>query len=349
MGAAPLPVVKTDAKLAALLSVVREGLREYFLLERAEREVSARSADQQAKIRNFVAAGDARLAAAAALSGGEHVPAALVLYRDGIVFVVRALLEARGRESSEQTAEDAFRSLAPLVESGDLPPKPDGFDDARALLTDTRPLAYDELPAAEALSKRAQVEATALWLRGLVDARGPRQVKLSRALRIGAIGLLALLGVGFGVWKLVAPKNIALGKPVQLSSRRPECPAGTGAEGLSPAGLVDGTVSSTYDICTKGEVRPWAILDLQKVRPIGKVVVHNRADCCWGNWDLPVALELSDDGTNFREIARRTTAYTAAVPWVAELGGQSGRFVRLRADSNEPRELVLTELEVYAP
>jgi hypothetical protein len=342
-------VVKTNAKLAGVVKVARELLREYFLLDRAEREVSSRSADQQAKIRDFTRAGDARLAAAAALTGDDHMPAALVLYREGIVFVIRAVLEARGKEPFEQTAEDAFRSLAPLVESGELAGAPDGYADARAVLTDTRPLAYDELPAAEAFSKRAQVEATARWLRGLVDARAPRQIKLSRALRLGALGLAVFLGVGFGVYKLVAPKNIARGKPVQLSSRRPQCPAGTGVEGLSPSGLVDGTVSAGYDICTNGEVRPWATLDLLRVRRIGKVVVYNRADCCWGNWDLPVVLELSDDGSNFREIARRTKAYTAADPWVVELDHQSGRFVKVRVDSNEPRELVLTELEVYEP
>jgi hypothetical protein len=342
-------VVKTNAKLAGVLKVARERLREYFLLERAEREVSSRSENQRAKIRDFVTAGDARLAAAAALIGENHVPAAMILYREGIVFIIRALLEARGKESSEQSPEYAFRSLAPLVESGELPEAPAGFADARALLTDTRPLAYDELPLAEAPSKRAQVEATAAWLRALVDARTPPQIKLSRVLRLGTLALAVFLGVGFGVSKLVAPKNLALGKPVQVSSRRPHCPQGTGAEGLPPSGLVDGTVGTAYDICTNGEVRPWATLDLQRVRPIGKVVVFNRADCCWGNYDLPVVLEVSDDGTNFREVARRTTAYSAADPWVVTLDRQSARFVKLRVDANEPRELVLNELEVYAP
>jgi len=345
---------KGDAKdgrrlLAGVLRSFGQSLREYALQEKAERAVSSRSAEQQARIRAFVRAGDVRLAATESLAGERQVPAALVLYREGIVFIIRALLEARGKESSDQPAAEAFRSLALLVESGELPEAPpDGFDDARALLTDTRPLAYDELPAALALSRRAQVEAMALWLRGLVDARAPRQIKVSRALRIGTIALVGL-GIGFGVSKLASSKNIALGKSVQLSSQRPECPAGSGEAGLPPSGLVDGTVSAGYDICTKAEARPWAKLDLEQVRRIGTVVVHNRADCCWGNYDLPVVLELSDDGTNFREVARRTTAYTAADPWVIDLDDQSARFVKLRIDSNETRELVLTELEIYAP
>jgi hypothetical protein len=96
-------------------------------------------------------------------------------------------------------------------------------------------------------------------------------------------------------------------------------------------------------------VRPCASLDLQKVRRISKVVVYNRADCCWGMHDLPAVLDLSEDGTNFHEVARRTTSYTSTDPWVIRLEHQSARFVRLRVDANEPRELVLTELEVYAP
>ena len=276
------------------------------------------------------------------------MPAALVLQRDGIVLIVRALLEAHAKEGSDQTAEQAFRSLALLVESGELGRAPDGFDEVRALLTDTRPLAFDELPASEALEKRANVEVTSRWLRGLIDARSPRQIKLSRALRLGTIGLVLLLGIAFGVKRVVQPKNLALGKPVQSSSRRPQCPLGSGQAGLLPYGLVDGNVGSSYDICTGPEVRPWATVDLQKKRRIGKIVVYHRADCCWGTYDLPAVLELSNDGVAFSEVARRKTVFTAREPWVAKLD-KSARFVRYRVDSNEIREVVLNELEVYGP
>ena len=51
---------------------------------------------------------------------------------------------------------------------------------------------------------------------------------------------------------------------------------------------------------------------------------------------------------DFTELGRRTTPYTASDPWVVEAGGRTARFVRVRADSKEPRELVLTEIEVFA-
>jgi len=334
--------------MAGALRSVPDAFREFFLLEKAQRRASSRSADQETRIRDFVAAADARLAAAESLTGADQVPAALILYRDGILFTIRALLEARGRDNNDPTVEGAFRSLTALIEAGDVPAAPADFESIRAVLSDARPLAFDELPSAEARAKRSQVETIALWLRELVDPRTVRQLKWSRALRMGTIGLALLGGLGFGVTKLMAPKNIAVGKPVQMSSRRPQCPPGSGEAGLPPSGLVDGTVSATYDICTVYEVRPWVTLDLQQVRRLSKVVVYDRGDCCWGAYDLPAVLELSEDGTNYHEVARRTTAYTATDPWVIRLDHPSARFLKLRVDANEPRELVLTELEVYA-
>jgi len=90
-------------------------------------------------------------------------------------------------------------------------------------------------------------------------------------------------------------------------------------------------------------------VDLQDTRRISKIVAYYRSDCCHGLYDLPAVVELSEDGTNFREVGRRTTAYSTADPWVIKLDRQPAKFVRLRVDSNEPRELVMTELEVFAP
>jgi hypothetical protein len=48
------------------------------------------------------------------------------------------------------------------------------------------------------------------------------------------------------------------------------------------------------------------------------------------------------------EVGPRTTPYSAQDPWTVPLGGKSGRIIRLRVDSNDQRELVLNEIEVYA-
>jgi hypothetical protein len=75
--------------------------------------------------------------------------------------------------------------------------------------------------------------------------------------------------------------------------------------------------------------------------------VYNRDDCCWGQYDLPQVLEVSTDGTNYVEVSRQPAAYTAAKPWVSAVGDKPARFVRVRVDAPIPRELVLTELEVF--
>jgi hypothetical protein len=59
-------------------------------------------------------------------------------------------------------------------------------------------------------------------------------------------------------------------------------------------------------------------------------------------------LELSPDGTTYTTQAQRNTAYTNAAPWVVDIPGTSARFIRIRSDSPEPRELVLSEVEAFA-
>ena len=333
--------------MAGALRLIRDDFREFFLQEKAEREASSRSANREVRIRDFIDAADARLEAAAALHARDQLPVGLALYRLGILFAIRALLEARGRDGAQRTDAQVVDGLAELIEARQVPVPPAGFERARALLAGATPLALDDLAFIEAIDRRSDMQATAHWLRGLVDTRTVRQIKWHRALRLGVLGLAMAATVGSGVKKALTPRNLALGKPVEASSRRQQCPPGSGEMGLLPSGLVDGLVGSTYDICTNSEVRPWVSVDLQKVRRVSKVIVYNRADCCWGASDLPAVLELSEDATSFREVARRTTAYSATDPWVIDLSGEPARFVKLRVDANEAKELVLTELEVY--
>jgi hypothetical protein len=160
--------------------------------------------------------------------------------------------------------------------------------------------------------------------------------------------LLLVGGLIWAVSRVGTAKNIAPGKPVQMSSRRPNCPAGSGEGGMPPSGAVDGNKAGSYDVCTNFEVHPWLMIDLQENRKLSKAIVYYRGDCCQGAFDLPAVLELSEDGTNFTEVGRRTTAYSNQDPWTVPLDGKRAKTVRLRVDSNEPRELVLTEVEIYA-
>jgi hypothetical protein len=331
---------------------IPEALREAFLLKDAQKAVESRPAEKVAKIRSLVDAADTRATTAESLSTSDQLPAALVLLREATVLAAHALLEAKGVDREDLSAEAAFSEVQSLVDGGAVGAPPPEWTRARELLTDSRHLAFDELPRSDAFDRRSDVEAVYAWLRDQFEARSLQQIKVSRIVRVGvAIALAAAFLVWVGVWiggKTFGAKNIAFGAPTQLSSRRAECPPGSGPAGASPQGLVDGAIGGTYDICTTSEVHPWALIDLQKAQPLAKVKVYNRGDCCWGANDLPVSLELSENGTDFSEVEKRTTPYTASDPWVVNVGGRVARFVRLRSDSPVARELVLNEVEVFA-
>jgi hypothetical protein len=325
-------------------------LREVLLLERALEAVEARSPDQAAKIRELATSVDARLAAAESLAAGDQLAPALVILRDAAHLVAQAVLTSRGSEDASPKAVDGLERIAELVASGQLPNPPEGFAAACELLASANRLVFDELPASEAMGRRMQVEAAVNWMRGLIEPRTSRQIKLSRAFRLGSVALVVVVSIvglaAWGIGKAVSPKNLALGKAVQLSSRRPNC--GAPGDGLPPSGLTDGSKSGTYDICTNSEMNPWAAVDLGQVQVLKRAKVYNRDDCCWGQYDLPQVFETSLDGVAYVEVARQLVAYTASKPWEVALGDKPARFVRVRADSPVPRELVLTEIEVFA-
>jgi hypothetical protein len=312
--------------------------------------IEAGSSDQNANLRELTRAIDARLALVDCLTASDQIPSALALLQSATVLCIRAVLQAHAqvaeRGESEQ-AKDAFGRLALLVERGTLPTPPLEWRRVHGLLTDSPPLAFDELRFEAAVVERERARALVLWLRDQVDTHSGTRVRIGRASRLA--GAVALLGA-IVLWAIgPRAKNVALHKPVQVSSRRPYCPPRAGEAGLPPSGAVDGSKTGAYDVCTKSEVRPWLTVDLEEVRPLSRAVIYDRGDCCQGSFDLPAVLELSEDGRSFVEVGRRTTAYSNSHPWTVTLGGKRARLVRLRVDSDEPRELVLTEVEIYGP
>jgi hypothetical protein len=330
---------------------VVEGLHEALLLDKAQKLVDERAPDVHRRIRQLVTAVDARISAADALAAGEQLTAALVVLRDAAKLAAQALLESKGLKEALLPAETPLECVARNLTTGAKATPPEGFANTCALLGNSNPLVFDELSRQQALVRRAEVAATVTWLREQVESRTLAEIKLSRALRLALVGLaIFACAAGLVTWvfsKVSTGKNLARGKPAQTSSRRPYCPGTSGELGLAPSGLVDDATSGMFDICTKTEVSPWAMVDLGEVHALSKAEVYNRNDCCWGQYDLPQVLEISLDGTTFTEVARQTTVYTGSDPWKAALGGRPARFIRVRVDAKEPRELVLTELQVF--
>jgi hypothetical protein len=142
-------------------------------------------------------------------------------------------------------------------------------------------------------------------------------------------------------------KNLARGRRVTASSVSPSTPAADpGEHRLSR--VVDGVVAerASFALCTNLEVRPWVTVDLGKVRSVDRVVVHPRSDCCWGDYDLPMRVELSLDGTRFAAVASNNRPFTDDMPWKIDAGGKRARFVRVMSPADEPRHVIVSEIEV---
>jgi hypothetical protein len=154
--------------------------------------------------------------------------------------------------------------------------------------------------------------------------------------RVAGLGV-AVIGVLFAAYgayaKATAKPNLALHRPVTVSSQQP-------GEGMDHALLVDGDRTNLGFHTTHGP-NQWCVIDLGSVKPISKVVVSNRADCCQDR-GVPIRLEVSDDGQNYRTIAGRKEQFDS---WSAEKLKTQGRYVRLSLES--VNFFHLSEVEVY--
>jgi hypothetical protein len=339
----------------------KQVLREFFLLETALTHARSRSVSTEGQLRTLVSAADRRRAAGSAQSDPAQAAAGLELMREAIVLAARAaeIAHAARTPHAVGNGEEVEPELpdAPLHAQGvraaveALPARlgdaPESLSRVVDLLSDPDPLAFDRLRSNNAQERLADSDEVFAWIRRAVDERSVRQLQVARGLRLGVVALAALGLLAMATARLFKPTNIALHRPAQMSSRRPHCPPDSGPTGLAPSGLVDGHKGGTYDVCTNSEVNPWVMIDLEKAEQLREVKVFNRGDCCWGSYDLPQVLELSSDGSNFEPVARQTTAYTESSPWVVPLDGRSARYVRVRVEAAIPRELVLSEIEVY--
>jgi hypothetical protein len=181
------------------------------------------------------------------------------------------------------------------------------------------------------------------WLERRIDTRTEREIALRRSASGGA---LALFFAGL-FWVLLSPTNIARGKPVSASSLCGYTPAAPlGAPRLERA--VDGRRRElTFAVCTEVEPKPWVMVDLGAPHVIRQVVVYPRSDCCFGELELPVGIELSDDNQHFELAETISEPATPELPWRFSVHGRTARYVRVSTDAKESRQVVIGEIEIY--
>ncbi len=322
-----------------VMGFVRRRVREPLLLKEAERTTKAYSPQQLARIVELSDAARRREHAALELREDRSTPAAVELHRQAAQLAITALLVARGEHGLEGVLEppEAWAELSALLDAGAIEDPPVELPVARPLLAEADPLAVDRLSAAQARDVRAAAEATTRWLRRRYESRTPRQLKVQRVLRLAAIVAAFGLLLTAAAAQALAPKDIALGKPVVASGRFRGTP--------TASHVVDGVKDGSLGVHTSLHKNPWVRIDLQAPYAITKVVVVNRGD---GYFDavLPLSLQLSMDGRHFSQVALRRTRFTDTDPWVVKLPGKVARYVRLQVKKKRAY-MWASEIEVY--
>jgi hypothetical protein len=167
------------------------------------------------------------------------------------------------------------------------------------------------------------------------DARLVPRVWLARWLRIGlsAAAVLAVLLAGF--FRYVVASNLALHRPVTVSSSFSEWGAS-----FDPKAVVDGDTSNIGFHTQRGG-QQYVTIDLGVAHRIRRVVAYNRTDCC-GEKAIPLRIEVSENGTAYREVALRSKPFDV---WKATFSPVDARYVRLTSLSGD--YFHLAEVEVY--
>jgi hypothetical protein len=160
-----------------------------------------------------------------------------------------------------------------------------------------------------------------------------------RALRsVAVVVVVVAVCLGLASFRPFAARDRALGKKVTASGV---------LAGHDLGKLVDGERGEydTVDAVTSTGSDPWMMVDLGSVVRIRRIVVCNRGDRDM-DAGLPYALDVSEDGSSFREITKRTQHFGDGTwlspPWTVKLDTRA-RYVRVRAHDY----VALSELEVY--
>ena len=301
-------------------------------MARARRASERLTPSQRQSVQAYSGAAAMRLSAARTLRWSGQLPASVSLYREAALLSTFALLASReqGADVATLSASAAIARLDATFAAEGLAVPPE-FEEARPVLVTSDLLSADRLAVEDADAKANALEATLRFLSGLLEVRSPGQIRLIRATRVAAAAVV----LGYLGSRVVLPGNVALHKTARSSSAQLD---------TAPWGAVDGDKTMAFGFHSKEEDSPWLSIDLEHPYSISLLKIFGRGDCCFDQ-SIPLALEVSDDGTAYRKIAERSEPFSQAGPWVVEPGRIVARFVRLRTERRSV--LVLSEVEIY--
>jgi hypothetical protein len=335
------------ARVGDVLGRIVRPLREALSLAAARAKVRGRPPAVNASIRRWWGAARARLRVAEQLSPETEFAAAVALYRDGIPPLVAATLVATEGEVSPADVVDiraAWGALERIWPSLGVDVDLREFRSAKDALCNPPPV--DEPPPgkAEAAVACAGMARVVSILERAIEPRTDRRLAFLATLRQATLVLAAGLAIGLSARHLFAPRNLALHKPVTLSTVHPS------RESVGGSYLVNGKIEFSYAAATDntadgGRQDPWIMIDLESPSRIGKIVVYNRGDASFTDC-LPLILEVGLDPANMKTIGVRKDLFTRTEPWVVRGLDETARYVRVRMTGTA--YIALNEIEVYA-
>jgi hypothetical protein len=319
---------------ATLLAPVRE----FFLLETPRRVLSEYTPQQHRRVAELREAGGERLGAARRASS---VLAACLLLRDAVALLARARAMARDASLDEEELArlDVSREV-PELAADPVDGRRGDSGRVRDALSAVDPLYFDRLDPASRAHLCAALDRAAVALRRGVEARSLGHVRALRWGRMAALGVVLLYAAWLVVRPRVMPVNLAVGKPVKVSSYRVNPPDGQE--------LAVGRPGFTYAVLTNTEDSPHVVIDLQGDYAIRRIAVTNRADGWWDDC-LPLVVELSRDDKTYTELARRETHFGFDTPWVIPASERMARYVRVRVARRSYLALGRVEIFGYKP
>jgi hypothetical protein len=308
--------------------------RELCTREAARRRAEHLTGERVDLVRAYRRAGQRQLIAARMLRWSNQMPAALAAYGEASKLLACAFVALRRADvdvacmSADALSAHLDEGLADASTFLHGPAERAAF---RAALHTSDPLAAHRLGILEAESRAGQLDAFARQMQSQTETCSPRELRWLRLLQACLVAAL----VAWSLTSAVLPFNVARGKLATSSSA---------ALDTEPWGAVDGDVSRPFGFHSQDEESPWLAVDLGRRAILSRARVSGRGDCCFDQ-SIPLAIEVSDDGVTYREMARRTSPFSQKEPWVVALPRVAARFVRLRTLRHSV--LVVSELEVY--
>ncbi len=301
------------------------GFLEFFTRRRSLKAARAElvrvrgtEAPRLGRARVFAELADRALDPVDPLRSGSGAAPALSLYRQAAYFALLGQDDAFEAADLTQAFEGTPRNTLLYAAGGEA-----GLLELRRCLVDKNH-AQDALEPDERLAEQARA-ARAFVYALLKTKLGPTRLvaRLQRQRWVRSTLLVSFL-VGatwlatWGVQRALLQPDLAAGKPWKASSQWLPC---------FPAEHRCGDTRTDIFFHTNDDNEPWVQIDLGKEQEFSLIEIVNRRD--FGpDRAIPLAVEVSNDGQHWREVARQKTTFTV---WTTRIAPTRARYVRAKA------------------